>query len=63
MDNAAKIDNPAPDKVASVKSLGIFLYSLFKEIKNRKITNNAYETCQFKCDKPSEIESRLQESC
>ena len=36
MDNAAKTDNAAPDKLASVKSLGIFLYSLFKEIKTGK---------------------------
>jgi hypothetical protein len=27
MHNAARIDNPAPDKLASVKSLGIFLHS------------------------------------
>ena len=26
MDRAATIDNPAPDNVASVKSLGIFLH-------------------------------------
>ena len=40
MHNAAKIDSPAPERLASVKSLGIFLQSCSRRAGDKKKSHN-----------------------